>query len=91
MLLPPHIHLNQPQIAAHVANKVTYPRSIILSMDTDLEWEELEKEMDEAMTDLTSKDIELLRAAVFESKEAKMGRVPLRCEGLDDAPSPETI
>ncbi|KAL7504944.1 hypothetical protein ACHAXN_002489 [Cyclotella atomus] len=80
-----------PQIAADVANEVTYPRSIILSMDTDLEWEELEKEMDEAMTDLTSKDIELFRAAVFESKEAKMGRVPLRREGLDDAPSPERI
>jgi hypothetical protein len=59
--------------------------------DVDIEWEELEEEIDDAMRDLTSEDIELLRAAVFEAKETEMGKAPLRCEGLDDAPSPETI
>jgi hypothetical protein len=43
------------------------------------------------MKGLTTEDIELLSAAVFESLETEKGKVPLQCSGLDDAPNPELI
>lgn len=54
-------------------------------------WEAIEDEIDETMKDLTSEDIELLEAAIYESKETEQGQRPLRCEDLDDPPSPELI
>jgi hypothetical protein len=62
-----------------------------LEEQSDPEWEALEDEIDDAMKELTADDIELLRAAIFESKETERGKIPLRCEGLDDAPIPELV
>ena len=41
--------------------------------------------------ELTSEDIELLRASQIESHGNPTGRTPLCCDGLDDAPTPGKI
>ena len=53
--------------------------------------EALEEAVDEFMMDLTSEDVELLRAAVFEAQETTNGKAPLQCDGLDDPPKPKLI
>ncbi len=55
------------------------------------DWDVLEDEIDDTMKKLSSNDIEHLRATIFESQQSEKGKTPLKCDGLDDPPNPETI
>lgn len=50
-----------------------------------------DNEIENTNTELTSEDISMLHAAIFQSDEAVDGRTPLQCKGLSDAPKPEDI
>ena len=50
-----------------------------------------DEQIDDIMIDLTSNDIELLRASILEGGEAMTGRMPLNCAWLPDPPSPDEI
>ncbi|KAL7507187.1 hypothetical protein ACHAXN_004385 [Cyclotella atomus] len=67
------------------------PNTEIAVEKIDQEWDAIEEEIDDTMRDLAVADIELLRAAIFESVETEGGKVPLHCEGLDAASRPELI
>ncbi|KAL7491648.1 hypothetical protein ACHAWT_002097 [Skeletonema menzelii] len=57
-------------------------------LDNDLVSDE---ELDNDMKELTSRDIELLRAAIFDSEKILEGKMPMQCDKLDDPPNPEDI
>lgn len=59
--------------------------------EVNSEWEDMENQIDESMKGLTSRCIESLRAAIFESQQTEQGSIPLQCDGLDAPPKPELI